>query len=147
MQNQTTYAHGLCSGRPRIFDIFGGLKGAIIGSWEEGGFKFLDLDSFLKCIKLKFLLKLDFNEPKAWMLLPIKWISTSFSCFPCFDILTSNNTIPDKFLGNPFYLEALNTLSSITTHEPTSVYDLYSTSIWYNKTLVTKLNLQLKLKD
>ena len=70
----------------------------------------------------------------------------AFPAFPVFDILTSNNTIPDKFLGNPFYLEALNTLSSITTHEPTSVYDLYSTSIWYNKTLVTKLNLLLKLK-
>ena len=47
----------------------------------------------------------------------------AFPAFPVFDILTSNNTIPDKFLGNP----------------------LYNTSIWYNK-LSYKTEFTTKIK-
>ena len=40
---------------------------AAISDWKNGGFKFRDLDNFLEGLKIKFLTKLDFYEPKSWV--------------------------------------------------------------------------------
>ena len=50
----------------------------IIGHFENGGFKYKDLQSFISSVNLKFLFKLNFIEPKSWMILPIFWIYNLF---------------------------------------------------------------------
>ena len=89
---------------------------ATISDWKNGGFKFRDIENFLEGLKVKFLSKLDFYEPKSWMFLPIMWISQSFGCPNNFDILSCNFQLPQarNIKGNPFYASSLQTFSKVT---------------------------------
>ena len=121
---------------------------AAISDWKNGGFKFRDLDNFLEGLKIKFLTKLNFYEPKSWMLLPIRWICDSIGCPVNYDILTCNFNLPSErnMKGNPFYSSALKTYKKITDHKITMSDDLYNTKIWYNRDLQTNFIASLKIK-
>ena len=114
-----------------------------ISDWEGGGFRCKQIDKFLESLKIKFLKKINFQNPDRWMLLPIKWITDHFGCNTSFDILSCQIEIPDRFNGNEFYFQALKSWERLTNVQPQNITELFSMNIWFNRHLKTNLNQAL----
>ena len=74
------------------------------------------------------------------MLLPIKWITEHFNCSKTYDILSCKFEMTGEFRGPIFYIQALKTWETLVNTQPQDIYELYSTSIWFNKVLGTQIN-------
>ena len=90
--------------------------------------------------------KLDFQSPTSWMLLPINWISEHFNCNNTFEILAYKFNVLGRFMGNPFYLQALKTWEQLINNKPQNIYELYSMPMWFNKYLNTLKSNQVIAK-
>ena len=97
----------------------------IIGDWDVGGFRVKHIELFLESLKIKFLQKLDFNNPTSWMLLPIKWITEHFNCSKTYDILSCKFEMTGEFRGPIFYIQALKTWETLVNTQPQDIYELY----------------------
>ena len=126
-----------------------------------------DLQSFIMSVNIKFLTKLNFQEPKNWMALPILWISQLFNiklnpnianplevyeselfCGEQFNILSCRFKLPraNQWKGHMYFYEILKGFEKLISREPQNIEDLLSTPIWFDRTIKTKFDCFQKTK-
>ena len=134
---------------------------SLIADYNEGGIRYKDLKSFVNSINVKFVLNLTRENSSRCTILPQFWINKLFN-IP----LSSNNTnlqyfhnffsqqinildckfkVPRRnaWSGHPFYFEILKSLEKVALDFPTTVVNILSIPIWYNKSLNTKFDIEL----
>ena len=138
---------------------------SLIGSYERGGIKYIDLQVQIKALNVKFITNLNLCRSDR-TILPKHWLVNFFentSNIKVFDLVYFRNfiklnidivtqchfTLPRKikWKGHPFYYECIETINKINNSGlPESIHELLSTPIWYNKHLNTRFDCELSRK-
>ena len=134
---------------------------SVIAEYKCGGFKYKDLSSLINSINLKFVFNMSTTSTENYTALPKMWIKSTFNIpfivnnvnqayFKNFfsnlvSIIDCKLKIPRQknWKGHPFYYEILKTFEKISCETPTSIEDILSIPIWYNKFLKTKFDVEL----
>ena len=134
---------------------------SIIGTKEQGGFNYIDMQHKINSLNVKFILKLT-KCRSGRSILPQYWISECFEvssnikdadrnyyrnffsnylCLieDCFFKLPPKR----KWKGHPFYYSCLETLHKLASSLPTDIIGILSTPLWHNKFLGTKFDCKL----
>ena len=133
---------------------------SLIGSIEQGGINYKDLQIQIKSLNVKFVTTL-FTCKSYRSLLPRHWISCFFESISnikeCdlsyyrnfmsnLDIVTQFSfKLPrkNKWKGHPFYYECLDTIHKLNTELPNSINEFLSTPLWYNKFFNTRFDCHI----
>ena len=133
----------------------------LIAEYEHGGIKYKDLTSLIKSINLKFVFNMSTTSTENVSALPKMWIKNLFNIpiinnnenqeyFNFFfsklvNIIDCKLKIPrqNNWKGHPFYYEILKTVEKISNVIPTSIENILSIPIWFNKYLATKFDVEL----
>ena len=135
---------------------------SIIGDYQEGGIKYKDLQAFVLSVNYKFLIRLNNHSQSNSTCLPRFWLMQLFKIPTEYDededqkyfhdlfsnqlnILDCKFKVPRKALwkGHPFYYDIIQSYGKCLEDYPTSLENILSVPLWYNKVLGTKLNIKL----
>ena len=134
---------------------------SLIGSYQQGGIKYKDIETTLKSLNFKYIKRL-LNQivtnstclPKYWLMrlfkIPVECTTSEELYFKEYfesqlNILDCNIDIPkrSKWIGHPFYYDALVTYAKILGNHPNTVESALSVPLWFNKMIGTTYDGQL----
>ena len=105
---------------------------SLIGSYESGGLKSIDIPSKIKALQLSWVKRLYDNHEHPWKIIPKylfnKYFMSDKIFFPNFQC-----TIPNK-LPN-FYKNMIKNWSELSICEPITATSIFKQKIWYNRFL------------
>ena len=134
---------------------------SLIGSFMQGGINYKDIEATLESLNFKYIQRLLDQKitnsnclPKYWLMklfkIPIKYEFNDDQYFKEYfeshlNILDCNLDIPKRvrWLGHPFYYDALVTYAKILKNRPKTFESLVSAPLWFNKMLGTTFDVKL----
>ena len=119
----------------------------LIGSYEEGGYKDVDIATQFNALKMIWLRRLLDNNCHPWKLIPTKL----FSPLGGVTFFHSNLKLADSSLRivknlSPFYQELVNLWANISKQNPTTFSEICNRTLW-NNSFITTLGKPIFYKD
>ena len=107
----------------------------------HGGIELPDLDNYIECKKLKWLLRIHFNEASTWNTLGKYYLHAYDTISEVDNFIMNCTSIKSLNVNIPiFYKTCLDTWFKITSKSPTTQEAILSQNIFGNKNIVFKNN-------